>query len=47
MGNNAAEAVLMLIAIPIVLTVSAPVAICFLVCGPFYLLAGILGLPRN
>ena len=47
MGNNATEAVLMLIAIPIVLTVSAPVAIFFLLCGPFYLVAGILGLPRN
>ena len=47
MGNNAAEAVLMLIAIPIVLTASVPVAILFLLCGPFYLLAGILGLPRS
>ena len=47
MRNNPAEAILMLIAIPIVLTVSAPVAILFLLCGPFYLLAGILGLPRN
>ena len=47
MGNNTAEAVLMLIAIPVVLTASVPVAIFFLLCGPFYLLAGILGLPRN
>ena len=47
MGNNAAEAVLMLIAIPIVLTASVPVAIILLLCGPFYLLAGILGLPRS
>mgnify|MGYP001420080859 FL=1 len=46
MGNNAAEAVLMLIAIPIVLTASVPVAIFFLLCGPFYLLAGILGIVR-
>ena len=47
MGNNTAEAVLMLVAIPVVLTASVPVAIFFLLCGPFYLLAGILGLPRN
>ena len=47
MGNNTSEAVLMLIAMPIVLTVSVPVAIFFLLCGPFYLLAGILGLPRS
>ena len=47
MGNNTAEAVLMLFAIPIVLTASVPVAIFFLLCGPFYLLAGILGLHRN
>ena len=47
MGNNAAEAVLMLVAIPIVLTASVPVAIFFLLCGPFYLLAGIFGLPRR
>ena len=47
MGNNVAEAVLMVIALPIVLTASVPVAIFFLLCGPFYLLAGILGLHRN
>jgi hypothetical protein len=47
MGSNTiGELVLMAIAIPIVLTASLPVAIFFLLCGPFYLLAGILGLAR-
>ena len=45
-GNTIGELVLMAIAIPIVLTASLPVAIFFLLCGPFYLLAGILGLAR-
>tara|TARA_B100000287_G_scaffold44326_1_gene39826 strand:- start:280 stop:423 length:144 start_codon:yes stop_codon:yes gene_type:complete len=47
MGSNTiGELVLFAIAIPIVLTASLPVAIFFLLCGPFYLLAGILGLAR-
>jgi hypothetical protein len=47
MGSNTiGELILMAIAIPIVLTASLPVAIFFLLCGPFYLLAGILGLAR-
>ena len=45
-GNSIGELALMAIAIPIVLTVSVPVAIVFLLCGPFYLLAGILGVAR-
>jgi len=47
MGSNTiGELILMAIAIPIVLTASLPVAVFFLLCGPFYLLAGILGLAR-
>ena len=45
-GSTLRELLLMAIAIPIVLTASLPVAIFFLLCGPFYLLAGILGLAR-
>ncbi len=44
--NTLGELVLLAIAIPIVLTASLPVAIIFLLCGPFYLLAAILGLAR-
>ena len=45
-GSTPRELLLMAIAIPIVLTASLPVAIFFLLCGPFYLLAGIIGLAR-
>tara|TARA_Y100001980_G_scaffold45940_1_gene27705 strand:+ start:1601 stop:1744 length:144 start_codon:yes stop_codon:yes gene_type:complete len=45
-GNRIGELALMAIAVPIVLTVSVPVALFFLLCGPFYLLAGILGIVR-
>ena len=45
-GSTSRELLLMAIAIPIVLTASLPVAIFFLLCGPFYLLAGLLGLAR-
>ena len=47
MGSNPiGELLLMAIAIPIVLTASLPFAIFFLLCGPFYFLAAILGLSK-
>ena len=46
MGNTIGDLILLTIAIPIVLTASLPVAIIFLLCGPFYLLAAILGVAR-
>ena len=45
-SNRIGELALMAIAVPIVLTLSVPVAMVFLLCGPFYLLAGILGVAR-
>ena len=46
MGNTIGDFILLAIAIPIVLTASLPIAIIFLLCGPFYLLAAILGVAR-
>lgn len=43
-GKVGRELLLMAIAAPVVLTVSLPVAFFFLLCGPFYLIAAILGL---
>jgi len=45
-SNTVGELILLAIAIPIVLAASLPAAIFFLLCGPFYLLAAILGLGR-
>ena len=45
-GKGGRELLLMAIAAPVVLTVSLPVAFFFLLCGPFYLIAAILGLSN-